>query len=431
MKKILKIAFVLVVIFVLGMIAFRIFFGAARSAGSVLVSEKVSRTTIRTTISSTGTLSPMDTVNVGTQVSGDIAKIYVDFNSKVKKGQVIAELDPSKLKATLYQAQISASSAQTDYEHKLSVYERTKKLAESNSASAVDLETAEYEMKSAKLSWESRKSEVDQAKLNLSYCVIKSPIDGVVLERSVDVGQTVAASMSTPTLFVLAKDLSKMRVMADVDEADIGAVKTGQNVSFTVDAFQDETFSGKVESVRLNPTVTSNVVTYTVVISAENLDLKLLPGMTATCTIVTQEVENALSVSAAAIKYSPSENVEMLDPRNAPKGIRPPPRKDDDDDFGPPPPGFGGPSAGGAHKKASSSSPKLSGKNVWISVDGKVAFRPVRTGISDGVNVEILAGLADGDSVIVREEETAAAVTATDSGSGDSPFMPGPKRKKK
>lgn len=430
MKKFFKIVACLVVILILGVIVFKFFVGSDRSAGNVLVSEKVSRTTIRTTISSTGTLSPMDTVNVGTQVSGDIAKIYVDFNSKVKKGQVIAELDRSKLQSTLYQAQITASSAQTDYEHKLSVYERTKKLAESNSASAVDLETAEYEMKSAKFSWESRKSEVEQAKLNLSYCVIKSPIDGVVLERSVDVGQTVAASMSTPTLFILAKDLSKMRVMADVDEADIGSVKAGQSVSFTVDAFQDETFSGKVESVRLNPTVTSNVVTYTVVISAENPDLKLLPGMTATCTIVTKEVENALSVSAAAIKYSPSENVELLDPRNAPKGLKPPPKRNDDDDFGPPPGFGGGPGGGGAPKKASSSSPKLSGKNVWISIDGKVAFRPVRTGISDGVNVEILEGLADGDSVIVREEEKTAAVAPSDDG-GNSPFMPGPRKKKK
>jgi HlyD family secretion protein len=408
----------------------KFFFATKTENVGVMVSEKVKRVTIQTTISSTGTISPMDTVSVGTQVSGDISKIYVDFNSKVKKGQVIAELDRSKLQATLYQAQIAESSAKNDYEHKLAVYNRIKKLAESNSASAVDLETAEYEMNSAKFSWESRKSEVQQAKLNLSYCIIKSPIDGVVLERSVDVGQTVAASMSAPTLFVLAKDLSKMRVMADVDEADIGQVKAGQKVTFTVDAFQDDMFKGTVESVRLNPTVTSNVVTYTVVITAENSDLKLLPGMTATCTIVTEEVENALSVPVTAIKFTPAAGTPMMDPREMPR-----PKKSEkkssnsDDDFGPPPGMMGGPMGGGSAKKSSSSTPKLVGKGVWIDVNGKAAFRPVKTGINDGVNVQITAGLAEGDSVVVRQE--AATVASQSAGEAVSPFMPGPRKKKK
>lgn len=408
----------------------KFFFSTKTENVGVMVSEKVKRVTIQTTISSTGTISPMDTVSVGTQVSGDISKIYVDFNSKVKKGQVIAELDRSKLQATLYQAQIAESSAKNDYEHKLAVYNRIKKLAESNSASAVDLETAEYEMNSAKFSWESRKSEVQQAKLNLSYCIIKSPIDGVVLERSVDVGQTVAASMSAPTLFVLAKDLSKMRVMADVDEADIGQVKAGQKVTFTVDAFQDDMFKGTVESVRLNPTVTSNVVTYTVVITAENSDLKLLPGMTATCTIVTEEVENALSVPVTAIKFTPAAGTPMMDPREMPRPEKSEKKSSDsDDDFGPPPGMMGGPMGGGSAKKSSSSTPKLVGKGVWIDVNGKAAFRPVKTGINDGVNVQITAGLADGDSVVVRQE--AATVASQSAGEAVSPFMPGPRKKKK
>lgn len=413
MKK-TKILIPLAVLLVAGGIAYKFIASPSGGEMKVFVSEKAARTSIQTTISSTGTLSPMDTVNIGTQVSGDISKIYVDFNSKVKKGQVIAELDRSKLQTVLYQSKIAASSAKVDYEHKLAVYNRTKKLAETGSASAVELETAEYEMNSAKLSWDTRKSEVKQAELNLSYCIIKSPIDGVVLERSVDVGQTVAASMSAPTLFILAKDLSKMRVMADVDEADIGAVKAGQKVSFTVDAFQDDTFQGTVESVRLNPTVTSNVVTYTVVISAENPDLKLLPGMTATCTIVTEEVENALSVPVAAIKFSPGKMEKKA--------------SSDDDDFGPPPPGMGG-NAPAMHK-ASSSVPKIVGKNVWINNNGRLDFRPVRTGINDGVNVEILEGLSDGDSVVVREETVSEAKPQMDS-DGESPFMPGPKRKKK
>lgn len=421
---------VLAVLFAIVFAVHKFFFATKTEDVGVMVSEKVKRVTIQTTISSTGTISPMDTVSVGTQVSGDISKIYVDFNSKVKKGQVIAELDRSKLQATLYQAQIAESSAKNDYEHKLAVYNRIKKLAESNSASAVDLETAEYEMNSAKFSWESRKSEVQQAKLNLSYCIIKSPIDGVVLERSVDVGQTVAASMSAPTLFVLAKDLSKMRVMADVDEADIGQVKAGQKVTFTVDAFQDDMFKGTVESVRLNPTVTSNVVTYTVVITAENSDLKLLPGMTATCTIVTEEVENALSVPVTAIKFTPAAGTPMMDPREMPRPEKSEKKSSDsDDDFGPPPGMMGGPMGGGSAKKSSSSTPKLVGKGVWINVNGKAAFRPVKTGINDGVNVQITAGLAEGDSVVVRQE--AATVASQSAGEAVSPFMPGPRKKKK
>lgn len=420
----------LAVLFAIVFAVHKFFFATKTENVGVMVSEKVKRVTIQTTISSTGTISPMDTVSVGTQVSGDISKIYVDFNSKVKKGQVIAELDRSKLQATLYQAQIAESSAKNDYEHKLAVYNRIKKLAESNSASAVDLETAEYEMNSAKFSWESRKSEVQQAKLNLSYCIIKSPIDGVVLERSVDVGQTVAASMSAPTLFVLAKDLSKMRVMADVDEADIGQVKAGQKVTFTVDAFQDDMFKGTVESVRLNPTVTSNVVTYTVVITAENSDLKLLPGMTATCTIVTEEVENALSVPVTAIKFTPAAGTPMMDPREMPRPKKSEKKSSDsDDDFGPPPGMMGGPMGGGSAKKSSSSTPKLVGKGVWMDVNGKAAFRPVKTGINDGVNVQITAGLADGDSVVVRQE--AATVASQSAGEAVSPFMPGPRKKKK
>ena len=415
MKTWKKTGLVLFALLILGWIAHKFIFSTDAENAKVLVSEKVSRSKIETTISSTGTLSPMDTVNVGTQVSGDIGKIYVDFNSKVKKGQAIAELDRSKLQTALYQARIAESSAKVDYDHKLAVYNRTKKLAESGSASAVDLETAEYEMNSAKLSWETRKSEVEQAKLNLSYCIIKSPIDGVVLSRSVEVGQTVAASMSAPTLFILARDLSKMRVMANVDEADIGAVKAGQKVSFTVDAFQDDTFYGTVESIRLNPTVVSNVVTYTVVISAENPELKLLPGMTATCTIVTKEVENALSVPLAAIKFSPGEDALRKN-------------RSDDDDFGPPPPGMG--AGAPAMRKMSSSTPHVVGKGVWTNLDGKLLFRPVKTGINDGVNVEILEGLAEGDSVIVREESVANAAPQRKS-DGDSPFMPGPKRKKK
>ena len=422
MKKWLKILAILCFLAVIAAVAYQFFYSAETDRVGVLVSEKVKRVTIQTTISSTGTLSPMDTVNIGTQVSGDISKIYVDFNSKVKKGQVLAELDRSKLQAALYQAQIAASSAKIDYEHKISVYERTKKLAANQSASTVDLENAEYEMNSAKLSWQNRESEVRQAKLNLSYCIIKSPIDGVVLERSVDVGQTVAASMSAPTLFLLAKDLSKMRVMAKVDEADIGSVKPGQQVSFSVDAFQEEIFQGVVETVRLNPTVTSNVVTYSVVIVAENPDLKLLPGMTATCTIVTEEVENAISVPASAIKFAPAEGTPMLHPQGNPSHSK--------EKFAEMPPSS--PMAKenldkGIAEKFSRTKANSGEKHVWINIDGKAALRPVKTGITDGVNVQILKGLDEGDSVIVKQESIEGTLQKSDA---TSPFMPGPKKRK-
>lgn len=426
MKKFLKILILLVI---LGAIAYGVkmfFFSekASAAAGPPLVSTKVVQTTISTTISATGTLEPVDQVEVGTQVSGDIAKINVDFNSKVKKGQIIAELDKSKLKATLTQAEIAFRSAETDYKYKESTYNRVKKLSESHSASAVELETAEYNMNSAKLSVERSQNEVNQARLNLSYATIKSPIDGVVLKRAVEVGQTVAASMSTPTLFVIAKDLSQMKVMAAVDEADIGQVKQGQRVTFTVDAFQNETFNGSVQEVRLNPTTTSNVVTYTVVITAENPEQKLLPGMTATCTIVTQEITDAIAIPVKALKFTPADGTPMAEP---PKGMRPPHPESGDStsgdfkkgDFPPMPP---------KSFKKRADGKKPSGNLVWVSIDGKAAPRPVKTGISDGVNIQILKGLSVGDSVVVSQETLG---TTKEKSAASSPFMPGPPGKKK
>ena len=445
MNKFLKMFLkLLVVLAVLAGIAYGVkfffFTEKASDAAGPLVSAKVTQTTISTTISATGTLEPVDQVEVGTQVSGDIAKIYVDFNSKVKKGQVIAELDKSKLKATLTQSEIAYRSAVNDYKYKESTYNRVKKLSESNAASAVELETAEYNMNSAKLSVERSKNEVNQARLNLSYATIKSPIDGVVLKRAVEVGQTVAASMSTPTLFVIAKDLSQMKVMAAIDEADIGQVKQGQRVTFTVDAFQEDKFKGSVQEVRLNPTTTSNVVTYTVVITAENPDQKLLPGMTATCTIVTQEVEDAIAIPVKALKFTPAEGTPMADPRDMPRPPRPeggdfakgdfPPSPPDMGAGGPPPGGpgkFGPPGKGGFKKRTGAKKP--SGDHVWVSIDGKAAPRRVKTGISDGVNIQILKGLSVGDSVVVSQETISAA--KSEKSSTSNPFMPGPPGKKK
>ena len=429
MKKLLKI---IIVIAVLAGVALGIksyFFNdeSANQAGA-LISTKVVTDTIKTTISATGTLEPVDQVEVGTQVSGDIAKINADFNSKVKKGQVIAELDKSKLQSTLKQALISYKSAENDLKFKQSTYDRVKKLAESKSASAVELEQAEYNLNAAKLSVEQRQNEVAQARLNLSYATIKSPIDGVVLKRAVDVGQTVAASMSTPTLFIIAKDLVQMKVMAAVDEADIGQVKAGQRVTFTVDAFQNDIFNGTVQEVRLNPTTTSNVVTYTVVITAENPEQKLLPGMTATCTIVTQEITDAVTIPVKALKFKPAEGTPMMDPKDMPRPERPK-TAEAGDNFPPPPPGMGPGGAPGTGAKKKHKKPKLEGDHVWININGKAAPRRVKIGLSDGVNVQILKGLSVGDSVVTSQEILSAKGSSEPN--AKSPFMPQRPGKKK
>lgn len=396
MKKWLKIIGFLGVL-VVALFGVRIFLTNESQPKYRFVYETVAKRDLRTSISATGTLEPVDQVEIGTQVSGDIAKIHVDFNNKVKKGQILAELDKSKLKATLAQAEISLYAAENDYSYKKKVLERIKKLSENGSASAVELENAEYDFRSAELSLKRAKNEVAVAKLNLSYCVIKSPIDGVVLERSVDVGQTVAASMSAPTLFILAKDLSRMRVMASVDEADIGSVQSGQSVEFYVDAFIDEVFYGTVKEVRLNPVTTSNVVTYTVVIEAENPKHKLLPGMTATCTIVTQEKKDVLSISVKSLKFRP----------NTPT----------------PPMALGKTPSVKMNKSRKES-------RVFSTKGEKIYPLFLKTGISDGVYTEVLEGLSEGDSVLVAEEPIEMQ-KENNSTKEKSPFMPGPRGNKK
>lgn len=396
MKKWLKIIGFLGVL-VVALFGVRIFLTNESQPKYRFVYETVAKRDLRTSISATGTLEPVDQVEIGTQVSGDIAKIHVDFNNKVKKGQILAELDKSKLKATLAQAEISLYAAENDYSYKKKVLERIQKLSENGSASAVELENAEYDFRSAELSLKRAKNEVAVAKLNLSYCVIKSPIDGVVLERSVDVGQTVAASMSAPTLFILAKDLSRMRVMASVDEADIGSVQSGQSVEFYVDAFIDEVFYGTVKEVRLNPVTTSNVVTYTVVIEAENPKHKLLPGMTATCTIVTQEKKDVLSISVKSLKFRP----------NTPT----------------PPMALGKTPSVKMNKSRKES-------RVFSTKGEKIYPLFLKTGISDGVYTEVWEGLSEGDSVLVAEEPIEMQ-KENNSTKEKSPFMPGPRGNKK
>ena len=245
---------------------------------------KVMKTNIQTSITATGTIEPVTSVTVGTQVSGIVSHLYVDYNSVVKKGQVIAELDRTNLISELNTAKANLSSAQSSLNYQLSNYNRYKELHEKGLVSADEFESARLQYLQAKEQVNTSKESVQKAQTNLGYATITSPIDGVILSKSVEEGQTVAASFNTPELFVIAQDLTNMRVIADIDEADIGGVKEGQRVSFTVDAFPDDNFEGQVTQVRQQATTESNVVTYEVVISAPNKDLKLKPGLTANVT---------------------------------------------------------------------------------------------------------------------------------------------------
>ena len=268
---------------------------------------KVEKTNIQTSITATGTIEPVTSVTVGTQVSGIVSHLYVDYNSVVKKGQVIAELDRTNLISELNTAKANLSSAQSSLNYQLSNYNRYKELYNKGLVSADEYESARLQYLQAKEQVNTSKENVQKAQTNLGYATITSPIDGVILSKSVEEGQTVAASFNTPELFVIAQDLTDMRVIADIDEADIGGVKEGQRVSFTVDAIPDDQFEGRVTQVRQQATTESNVVTYEVVISAPNNDLKLKPGLTANVTIFTLEKNDVLAVPSKALRFHPNE----------------------------------------------------------------------------------------------------------------------------
>ena len=268
---------------------------------------KAERQDIHTTITATGTIEPVTSVTVGTQVSGIVSKLYVDYNSVVKKGQVIAELDKTNLTSELNRAKADLSSAESTLAYETANFKRYQTLFDKGLVSANDYESAKLSYEKARQTAASSRENVQKAQTNLGYATITSPIDGVVLSKAVEEGQTVAASFNTPELFNIAQDLTDMRVIADIDEADIGGVKEGQRVTFTVDAFPDDKFEGQVTQVRQEATTTSNVVTYEVVISAPNNDLKLKPGLTANVTIYTLEKNGVLAVPAKALRFTPNE----------------------------------------------------------------------------------------------------------------------------
>src|SRR5471030_3036608 len=304
LKKILIIAAVLIALLLIWLIFFH-----KKTVPVTVLAEKPTTGYIAQSVTATGKIEPVDTVSVGTQISGILKYLFVDFNSQVKKGELLAELDKSLLQATLDQFKGNLANAQSQLAFAKNNFNRQNLLYKTDAISKADYDSALNTLNAAKASVESAQAQVRSAQKNLSYADIYSPIDGVVLNRNINVGQTVAASFSTPTPFIIAKDITKMEVEAAVDEADIGDVKAGNRASFTVDAFITDQFGGTVEDVRLHPTVSSNVVTYTTIINASNDDMKLKPGMTANIIIYTKEVNNAMLIPAKALAFTPDSSL--------------------------------------------------------------------------------------------------------------------------
>ena len=351
--------------------------------------EAARKQNITSSITATGTIEPVTEVEVGTQVSGIIAHIYVDYNSIVHRGDVIAELDKTNLLSELASAQSNLANAQANLNYQSANYQRFKTLYDKGLISANEYEQARLTYEQARQQIVVQQQNVQKAKTNLGYATITAPIDGVVLAKKVEEGQTVASAMTTPTLFIIAQDLTDMRVIADIDEADIGGVKEGQRVTFTVDAFPDDVFNGNVTQVRQQATTESNVVTYEVVISARNNDLKLKPGLTANVTIYTAEKNDVLAVPAKALRFQPTEAMladdETMENVDAPQ-------------------------------------------KVWKQ-DGKV-FRAiaVQTGMTNGTLTEITSGLKEGDEVIT-EFQIVGGEDEAGPQQQNNPFMPGPRNR--
>ena len=406
MKKKTKIWLIILGILAL-VIAVSCIVKATKSANKDLVirTHVVGEYTVENTVTATGTIEPVETVEVGTQVSGKVEKIYVDFNDVVKKGDLLAELDKQTLNQSVSRAKASLTSAESQLNYSRLTYERTKQLYEANAATLAAYQDAQNSYTQAQMSKKNAQASYDQALVDLAYAEIYSPIDGIVLDRAVEVGQTVAASFSTPTLFTLANDLTKMQVEADVDEADIGQVKVGQKVTFTVDAYMEDSFEGTVSQIRMKPTTTSNVVTYTVIIDAPNPDQKLFPGMTASVTIVTEE-QTGLAVPAEAFNFTPDEQVlKAMRKPEKPEGQMPEPPQGERPQMQP--------------DKMPSSSPSM----VWVKKGDNIMPRPVKAGMSDGAYKIIEQGVQAGDSVVLSAQYVVKEKAVK---KGENPFMPGP-----
>ena len=372
---------------------------------------------ISKSITATGTIQPVDTVTVGSQVSGTIKSIYTDFNAKVRKGQLLAELDKSLFDASVdqYKANLEVSKATLVYQKRN--FDRQTQLYNAGAISKADYETAEDQYLTAKATVSSVQAQVNAAVKNLSYASIYSPVDGVVMTRNISVGQTVAASFNTPTLFILAKDITKMQVQAAVDEADIGEVRVGQRVIFTVDAYPDITFTGTVKQIRLEPVVSANVVTYTTIITAPNQDLKLKPVMTANIFIYTKEEKNALLISSKALKFNPDASLKKQFTILA----LPPESKNEKTTA----PGQNLPAgAGDTSTREIDLTQKDKPAYVWLKSGDSLLEKKILTGLNDDTYVEVLNGLSVNDEVVTGIKVSSSAKPAGGSPPPVSPFMP-------
>ena len=401
-KKIILIAVAVVVVAGAGIWFFA---GSPAKHKVTYATANVSKGDISNSVTATGTIEPVTEVEVGTQVSGIIDKIYVDYNSVVTKGQLIAEMDRATLQSELASQQATYDGAKAEYEYQKKNYERSKGLHEKSLISDTDFEQALYNYQKAKSSYDSSKASLAKAERNLAYATITSPIDGVVISRDVEAGQTVASGFETPTLFTIAADLTQMQVVADVDEADIGGVVEGQRASFTVDAYPNDVFEGVVTQIRLgdasstsSTSTTTTVVTYEVVISAPNLDLKLKPRLTANVTIYILDKKDVLSVPNKALRFTPEK--PLIGNNDIIKDCE------------------------GEHK-------------LWTREGTTFTAHPVEVGISNGISTEIISGISEGTKVVTEATigampgENVAAEGNQESGGERSPFMPGPPGSKK
>lgn len=399
-----KMIVIIVAVIVLAGGAIWIFGGSKAKHKISYTTATVSKSDISNSVTATGTIEPVTEVEVGTQVSGIIDKLYADYNSVVVKGQLIAEMDKITLQSEMASARATYDGNKAEFEYQQKNYERSKGLHDKQLISDTDYELALYNYEKAKSLFDSSKAALSKAERNLSYATITSPIDGVVIDRAVEEGQTVAAGFETPTLFTIAADLTQMQVVADVDEADIGGVEEGQRVSFTVDAYPNDVFEGRVTQIRLGSTSTSSstttssttVVTYEVVISAQNPDLKLKPRLTANITIYTLDKQGILSVPSRALRFTPE--VPLISAEDVVKDCE------------------------GEHK-------------LWTKEGNTFTAHPVQTGISNGIKTEIISGIAEGVQVISEANlglsDTAQPVAENNGSTEKSPFMPGRPGQKK
>jgi len=396
MKKRIIFITVAVVVLIIGFVIYRSYSKEKQSVE--LETVKVNRGDMSDIITATGTIEALVTVEVGTQVSGVIEKIYVDFNSQVKKGQLLAKLDETPLLATLEQSKASVDNAQAEVDYQKATYDRFKVLAEKKLIAQSDFDLVVYNYHKALADLKNAQSVYDKNKINLEYASIYSPIDGIILDRAVDEGQTVAASFSTPTLFTIANDLTQMQVEAKVDEADIGRLKLGQRVEFTVDAYPDKSFQGKVTEIRLQPVESSNVITYTVIVNAPNPQKMLMPGMTANANFYVTEKKGIVLLPSKALYFKPDQQSWSTYLESHPEINLKVPAPEMEKEW-------------------------VKGKTVWLKKGNEIYLQKVELGETDEINYEVLSGLEPGDEVIFalnaasqNTKETTKAVR--------SPFMP-------